>query len=63
MPKDYHKGVKLQVYIPEALNNKINKCIEKLNNEYINSDYEIEPETRSSFIRKCLEIYVDRFDV
>lgn len=33
MKKDYHKGVRLQCYIPEELNDKINDAI-----EYVNKD-------------------------
>ena len=31
MAKDYHKGVKLQCYIPEELNNLINDNVKKFN--------------------------------
>ncbi len=61
MPKDYHKGFKLQVYIPEELNSKIDACVEALNVEATNSDYFIEKETKSSFIRKSLDYICDKY--
>lgn len=61
MTKDYHKGYRLQIYIPEELNNKIDACIETLNAEADNSDYILEKETKSSFIRKSLDDVCNKY--
>lgn len=61
MAKDYHKGIKLQCYISEELNNKIDACIEALNAEAENLDYVVDKETKSSFIRNSLESVCNKF--
>ena len=55
MSKDYHKGVKLQVYIPEELNEKINACIEALNTEADNAPMYLQHVSKSDFVRLTLE--------
>lgn len=61
MAKDYHKGYKLQIYIPEELNNKIDACIEALNVEAENSGFTLDKETKSSFIRKSLDDVCNKY--
>ena len=61
MSKDYHKGFKLQVYIPEELNSKIDACVEAINNEVENSDLILDKETKSSFIRKSLDYVCNKY--
>lgn len=61
MVKDYHKGVKLQIYISEELNNKINACVEAINTDAENSDLILDIETKSSFIRKSLDYICDKY--
>lgn len=53
--KDYHKGYRLQIYIPEELNSKIDACVDAINADVENSDLILDKETKSSFIRKTLE--------
>ena len=59
MPKDYHKGVKLQVYIPEELNDKIDHYI-LIENE-INDDHNCPHTSKSDFVRKALNWYIKEF--
>ncbi len=59
MSKDYHKGVKLQVYIPEELNNKINDAI-----EYVNIDrkkYSKNPDiyNKTKLVREAINHYIE----
>lgn len=59
MPKDYHKGLKLQCYIPEELNNKINDAI-----DYVNKDraiYSRNPDkyTRTKLINESIRHYLE----
>lgn len=61
MVKDYHKGVKLQIYISEELNNKINACVEAINTDAENLDLILDIETKSSFIRKSLDYICDKY--
>lgn len=61
MVKDYHKGIKLQIYISEELNNKINACVEAINTDAENSDLILDIETKSSFIRKSLDYICDKY--
>lgn len=61
MGKDYHKGYRLQIYIPEELNNKIDACIEAINAEAENSDLILDKETKSSFIRKSLDNVCNKY--
>ena len=66
MKKDYHKGVKLQVYIPEELNDLLNETMEMLKSQHPNL-------SKTEFIRdiingRCLEIQmhkelIDRYGV
>lgn len=61
MPKDYHKGVKLQCWIPEELNNRINDCIEKTNHnrKITNCD---EKYNKSTLVKEAIEYYIDALD-
>ena len=59
--KDYHKGKKVNAYIPEELDNKIDACIEAINTEVENSDLILDKETKSSFIRKSLEYTCNKY--
>ena len=59
MPKDYHKGFKLQVYIPEELNNKVNDAI-----EYVNIDrkkYSKNPDiyNKTKLVREAIDHYIE----
>ena len=59
MPKDYHKGFKLQVYIPEELNNRINDAI-----EYVNKDraiYSKNPDiyNKTTLVREAIDHYIE----
>lgn len=59
MPKDYHKGFKLQVYISEELNNKINDAI-----EYVNIDrkkYSRNPDiyNKTKLVREAIDHYIE----
>lgn len=57
--KDYHKGVKLQCYIPEELNTKINDAI-----EYVNKDraiYSKNPDiyNKTLLVREAIAHYIE----
>lgn len=59
MPKDYHKGYRLQVYIPEELNEQINDVI-----DYVNKDrsiYSKNPEiyTRTKLVNESIKHYLE----
>ncbi len=59
MPKDYHKGFKLQVYIPEELNKQINDAI-----DYVNKDrakYSKNPDiyTRTKLVNESIRHYLE----
>lgn len=59
MPKDYHKGIKLQVYIPEELDNKINDAI-----EYVNMDrkkYSRNPDiyNKTKLVKEAIDHYIE----
>ena len=59
MPKDYHKGYKLQVYIPNELNNKINGAIEHVNKD--RAIYSKNPDiyTKTKLVKEALEHYIE----
>lgn len=61
MKKDYHKGVKLQLYIPEELNEKINNTIERCNlsREIFNCN---EKYTKTDLVKESLERYIQKLD-
>lgn len=61
MKKDYHKGVRLQVYIPEELNEKINNTIERsnLSREIFNCN---EKYTKTDLVKESLEHYIQKLD-
>ena len=61
MAKDYHKGYKLQCYIPEELNNKIDACVEALNADAENCDYVLDKITKSDFVRISLDRACDKY--
>ena len=61
MSKDYHKGVKLQVYIPESLNEKINACVEALNTEADNASMYLQHVSKSDFVRLTLEATTNKY--
>lgn len=59
MPKDYHKGFKLQVYIPEELNKQMNDAI-----DYVNKDraiYSKNPDiyTRTKLVNESIRHYLE----
>lgn len=59
MAKDYHKGVKLQCYIPEELNEQINDAI-----DYVNKDrakYSRNPDiyTRTKLVNESIKYYLE----
>ena len=59
MAKDYHKGKKLQLYISDELNDKINACVEAINVKGDNSPMYLDHYTKSDFIRISLEATCD----
>lgn len=59
MKKDYHKGVKLQCYISEELNEQINNAI-----NYVNKDrakYSKNPDiyTRTKLVNESIRHYLE----
>lgn len=64
MSKDYHKGIKLQVYVSEALNEKINKGINQINKDRKNLPFPEDDISKSDFIRNALKWYLtDYLDI
>lgn len=61
MSKDYHKGIKLQVYISEELNEKINKGIDKINKDRADLPFPMDDISKSEFIRRSIKWYLTDF--
>ena len=60
--KDYHKGVKLQCYVSEELNDKINDTIERVNKDRaIYSRHPIKY-TRTKLINESIEHYLEHIN-
>ena len=55
MKKDYHKGVKLQLYIPEELSQELDKCIQSHNK--IHHDNEL---SKSDLVRFAIKSYLNK---
>ncbi len=59
MPKDYHKGFKLQVYIPEELNNKINEAIDHVNKDIAIYSKNSDIYTKTKLVKEAIEHYIE----
>lgn len=59
MAKDYHKGVKLQCYISEELNNKINYAIEHVNKDRAIYSRNPVKYTRTKLIEESIRHYLE----
>lgn len=58
MPKDYHKGVKLQCYIPEDLSQKLDKYIQGYNN--LNSHNKM---SKSDIVRIAIKEFLKIYSI
>ena len=61
MPKDYHKGVKLQCYITEDLSQRLDKYIQNVNN-YL-QEYEDEKITKTTVIKTAILEFLANHDI
>lgn len=66
MPKDYHKGFKLQVYISDELNERLNKYLHNVNN-YL-KDMELDDSyfkkmTKTDLVIGALTSYLHEHDI
>lgn len=57
MAKDYHKGVKLQCYISEELNEQINEAIDYVNRAICSEDPDIY--TRTTLVNEAIRHYLE----
>ena len=59
MAKDYHKGYRLQIYIPEELNEEINDAIDCINKD--RAIYSDNPNkyTRTKLVTESIKYYLE----
>ncbi len=55
MKKDYHKGVKLQLYIPEELSQELDKCIQAHNKIHQGNEL-----SKSDLVRFAIKSYLNK---
>lgn len=58
MKKDYHKGVKLQLYIPEELSQELDRYNQGYNN--LNPHDKI---SKSDIVRTAIKQFLDRYSI
>ena len=64
MAKDYHKGVRLQVYIPKELNDRMDAYIKHINNFLDDVDDTcIEKLNKTGFIKSVINDYLREHDI
>ena len=58
MPKDYHKGVKLQCYIPEKLSQKLDRYNQGYNNLNLHNKM-----TKSDIVRIAIKEFLNKYSI